>query len=140
MDGLLHNNNKGKRRALEFDTFHSSTKKKKGRWVLQYVEEEDETTITSQKYNGLLQRSMSSTHHYPNAANNNNHLLTSHQYQLPLPSPSYWPPHIMATAKQMDKERKMKKRIDMMEMELNKLKSSHHNNNSNTQDCDNSLP
>lgn len=129
MDGLLHNNYRGKRPRPESDTFHSSTRGKKGRWV--YLEE-DETTITTQQNNGLLQRS---THHMHNNYPNHNHLLTSHQYQLPPPPPSSFPPLIMATAKQMDKERKMKKRIDMMEMELNKLKSSAHlmhHNNTNT--------
>lgn len=121
-DRLQHNNNK--RRASESsDAFHSNTKKKKGRWV--YVEE-DETTITTQQDNSLLQNSTHHVHNYP--IYNHNHF--SHQYQPPQPLPPPYPPHIMATTKALDKERKMKQRIDMMEMELNKLKSM---NNSNTQ-------
>jgi len=121
MDGRLQHNNNKRRASESSDAFHSSTKKKKGRWV--YVEEDD-TTTTTQQDNSLLQL-QNSTHHMHNF---NNHLR--HQYQPPPPT---YPPYIMATAKALDKERKMKKRIDMMEMELNKLKSSHHNNNSNTQ-------
>ena len=118
MDGRLQHNNNKRRASESSDAFHNSTTRKRGRWV--FVEGE----VTSQLDNGLLQL-QDSTHHMHNF---NNHL--SHQYQPP--PPSYFPPLLTLTANQMDKERKMKQRIDMMEMELNKLKSSHNSINSNT--------